>query len=102
MKEYKGKIISRMERAGTRSEGPEYFLKLDKPNKFGQLELPIRKKATLWQEDPNLHQFIEKQVVIKGESVITKHVKLDETHKSERIIYHEIIPSSDRGFLQSE
>ena len=41
MKEYKGKIISKMERVGTRSEGPEYFLKLDKPNKFGQLELPI-------------------------------------------------------------
>ena len=90
MKEYKGKIILRMERAGTRSEGPEYFLKLDKPNNFGQLELPIRKKATLWQVDPNLHQFIEKQVVIKGEPVITKYVKLDETHKSERIIYHEI------------
>jgi hypothetical protein len=90
IREYKGKLISRIDRMGSRSEGPEYFLELDKPNDFGQIEIPIRKKASLWQKDPNLHPFIGKQVLIKGKSVIIKHVKLDDTFKLESIDYRDI------------
>ena len=94
MKEYRGTLTSRMERVGTRSEGPEYFLILDKPNDFGQLELAIRKNSLLWQKDPILNQFLGKQVIIKGEPAITNHVKFDGTVKSETIIYHEIVLST--------
>lgn len=37
-----------MSNVGTRSEGPDYYLKLDEPNEFGQRELFIRKEALLW------------------------------------------------------
>ncbi len=79
-----------MDRIGSRSEGPEYFLKLSTPNEFGQLDLPIVKKVKSWEEDPNLHQFINKMVVISGESVKIKHTSLDGTKKAERIEYNEI------------
>jgi len=90
IKEFKGKVFSKIERIGSRSEGPEYFLKLLKPNELNQIDLPIRKNAGLWQEDPNLHQFLGKMVIITGESIRIKHVSSDGTLKSESIAYKEI------------
>ena len=90
LKEFNGILKMKKERVGTRSEGPEYYLKLFKPNEFGQKELQIRKTGLLWEKDPILHNFIDKNVHIIGESVISKHVKFDGTIKSEGIVYKEI------------
>jgi len=48
LKLYVGKILSKIERVGTKSEGPEYSIILDEPNEFGQIELFIRKEE--WQK----------------------------------------------------
>ena len=90
MKEYKGKLISKQAHVGTLSEGADYFLELSEPNEFGQTELFIRKKGHLWEQDPNLHPFIGKEVLIIGEPMVVKHVKFDKTSKSEGIDYKEI------------
>ena len=90
MVEFIGKLIMKIDREGTRSEGPEYFLKLSKPNEFGQIELKIRKKSRLWQKDPELHIFIERDVIITGQSINVKHVRFDKTNKSKSIIYEKV------------
>jgi len=90
LKTYKGTIISKRERIGTRSEGPEYFITLDEPNDFGQSELAIRKEVNLWQEDPILQKHVGKRVLLTGEPVYTKHVKFEGTIKSEGIIYKKL------------
>jgi len=83
-------VFSKMSRIGTRSEGPEYFIKLETPNEFGQAELPIRKEVHLWQEDPVLQRYVGQEVQLKGEPIYTKHVKFEGTIKSEGVIYKEI------------
>jgi len=85
LKEYKGKLISKVGGKGTKSEGPEYFLELSKPNDFGQTELGVRKNAHLWQEDSMLHPFLNKIVIITGEPVIIKRTNFDGTVKIESI-----------------
>ena len=90
LKNYYGTIFSKKERIGSKSEGPEYYIKFDEPNEFGQFELFIRKEVHLWQEDPVLQKYVEKKVQLVGEPIITKHVKFEGTEKSEGIIYKEI------------
>ena len=60
LKTYIGTIISKKSNVGTLSEGPDYYLRLEVPNEFGQIELFIRKKAKLWQKDPQLQKYLEK------------------------------------------
>ncbi|MFX1454627.1 MAG: hypothetical protein ACFFDB_04570 [Promethearchaeota archaeon] len=60
VKKYYGTIISRRSGIGTKSEGPEYYLKLEKTNEFDSLF--IRKEAYLWQEDPKLQKFVGTKV----------------------------------------
>lgn len=57
-----GFLFFRTERIGTKSEGPEYYLRTDDGT-----EIHIFKKATLWQEDPALHKLVERKVSISGE-----------------------------------
>lgn len=90
MKEFNGILKMKIEREGSRSEGPAYYLELSKPNEFGQSELKITKTALLWQKESKLHNFINKKVNITGESVIVKHVKLYGATKSESITYYKI------------
>ena len=90
LKTYIGTIISKKSNLGTRSEGPEYYLKLEGHNEFGQIELFIRKDAQLWQEDPQLQKHVGHKVMLKGEPIYTKNVKFDGTSKLEGIIYNEI------------
>ena len=33
----------------------------------------IRKKTQLWEEDPNLHKFLDKKILIIGDIIETKH-----------------------------
>ena len=94
LKEYIGILISKKERIGTKSEGPEYYIELEEPNDFGQTELAIRKEVHLWQEDPILHRYVGQKVQLEGEPIYTKIVKFEGTIKSEGIIYREIKPKN--------
>lgn len=85
IKEYNGILITKIAGKGTKSEGPDYFLELFEPNEFGQKELGVRKDAHLWEEDPKLHPFLNKTVVIKGEAIYVKHTTFDGTIKTEDI-----------------
>jgi len=92
LKLFYGIVFSKMSRIGTRSEDPEYFIKLEIPNEFCQAELPIRKEVHLWQDDPVLQKCIGKKVELKGEPIYTQYIKFEGTIKSEGIIYKEIKP----------
>jgi hypothetical protein len=58
---YTGYLSSRMERIGSKSEGPEYYLTMDDGR-----EIHVVKKAELWEEDPALQKFIDRKVWIGG------------------------------------
>lgn len=90
LKEYSGRLISKIAGEGTLSEGIEYFLELSEPNGFGQKELFVRKDAHLWEEDSMLHPFLNKFVIIIGEPIIVKHTNFDGTVKTESIDPKEI------------
>ncbi|MBN1574039.1 MAG: hypothetical protein JW984_12655 [Deltaproteobacteria bacterium] len=59
---YVGFLFSRIERVGTKSEGPEYYLRTD-----GGEEIHLFKNATLWREDPVLQGYVNKRVSISGD-----------------------------------
>ncbi|MFX1502624.1 MAG: hypothetical protein ACFFDH_16810 [Promethearchaeota archaeon] len=90
LKIYVGKILSKNERVGTKSKGPEYSIILDEPNEFGQIELFIRKEVHLWQEVPVLQKCVGKRVELEEEPIYTKYVKFEGAVKSEGIIYKKI------------
>jgi hypothetical protein len=58
---YIGTLSARIERVGTKSEGPEYYLRL----KDGT-EIHVVKNATLWEADPALQELINRKVWIEG------------------------------------
>lgn len=58
---YTGHLFSRTERIGTRSEGPEYYLRLENGR-----EIHVIKKAELWEKDPELQKMIDRKVWISG------------------------------------
>ncbi len=60
---YIGYLFSQTERIGTRSEGPEYYLRID-----GK-EIHVIKNAELWEEDPILQKMIDRKVWISGNLV---------------------------------
>ena len=73
MNEIRGILFARIKGKGTRSEGPEYFIKPLDDYKNRWSEILVRKKTHLWQKDPELHKFLDKKVVIIGEIIETKH-----------------------------
>lgn len=73
MDEIRGILFSRIKGKGTRSEGPEYFIKPLDDYKNRWLEILVRKKTHLWQKDPELHKFLDKKVIISGKIIATKH-----------------------------
>jgi hypothetical protein len=58
---WKGRLVSRTERVGTKSEGPEYYLVLEDGR-----EVHIVKNANLWEDDPRLHKMLEGEVWVSG------------------------------------
>ena len=60
--EFEGFLFSKLQRIGSRSEGPDYFLQ-----GWDYSETPVIKKAYLWEEDPTLQPFLGKKVTILGE-----------------------------------
>ena len=64
MEKFTGFIYSRLERINSRSQGPEYFLQTGE-----QIEddIPIHKKANLWEVDSQLQKNLATIVSIDGE-----------------------------------
>ncbi|MFX1321436.1 MAG: hypothetical protein ACFFAQ_07305 [Promethearchaeota archaeon] len=73
MNEIRGILFAIIKGKGTRSEGPEYFIKPLDDYKSKWSEILVRKKTHLWQKDPELHKFLDKKVLIIGEIIETKH-----------------------------
>ncbi len=72
MDEISGILFAEIAGKGTRSEGPKYFLQpLDDYAKRWS-KILVRKKTHLWENDPVLHKFIDKKVLIIGEIIETK------------------------------
>ena len=72
MDEITGIIYTKTAGVGTLSEGPKYFIKPldDYANRWS--EILVRKKTHLWENDPVLHKFIDKKVLILGGVIETK------------------------------
>jgi hypothetical protein len=68
----KGILFLLKEGKGTLSEGPMYFLKPLDNYKDNWSKILVRKKTNDWEEDPNLHKFLDKKVLIYGEIIETK------------------------------
>ena len=72
MDEITGILSAKIVGVGTKSEGPKYYIKPldDYANRWS--EILVRKKTHLWQDDPVLHKYIDKKVLILGEIIETK------------------------------
>jgi hypothetical protein len=66
MKTFKGFLFAKLERIGTRSEGPEYYLQFLGENADTK-DFHIQKQSELWKIDPQLHPFLAQKVTIKGD-----------------------------------
>ncbi|MFX1324080.1 MAG: hypothetical protein ACFE8N_03925 [Promethearchaeota archaeon] len=73
MSEIRGILFSIVEGKGTRSEGPTYFIKPLDEYKNRWSEILVRKKTYMWEKDPNLHKFLDKEVLIIGDIIETKN-----------------------------
>jgi len=72
MNEIRGTLFAIIKGKGTRSEGPEYFIKPLDDYKDRWSEILVRKKSHMWEKDPELHKFLNKKVLIIGEIIETK------------------------------
>ncbi len=72
MDEISGILTAEIVAKGTLSEGPKYYLQPldDYANRWSKIL--VRKKTHLWENDPVLHKFIDKKVLILGEIIETK------------------------------
>lgn len=61
MEIFDGYLFSKLDCIGSKSEGPKYFLQY-----FDYKENVVIKQAHLWEEDPNLHRYLNKKVTIEG------------------------------------
>ena len=72
MDEISGMLLAEIAGEGTLSEGPKYYIKpLDDYAKRWS-KIIVRKKTHMWENDPALHKFIDKKVLILGEIIETK------------------------------
>lgn len=72
MDEIRGILFAIVKGKGTRSEGPEYFIKPIDDYKNRWSEILVRKKTHMWEKDPELHEFLDKKVLITGDIIETK------------------------------
>lgn len=68
-----GKLICKKTAEGTFSEGVVYFILPNDAYKMKYDEILVRKKTHLWQDDPQLHPFVDKMVKIKGDIIETRN-----------------------------
>ena len=55
------------------SAGVKYFIIPNDAYKMKYKEVLVRKKTQLWQNDPQLHPFLDKMVKIKGDIIETRN-----------------------------
>jgi hypothetical protein len=72
MDEIRGVLFAEIVGEGSRSEGPKYYIRPIDEYKNRWSEILVRKKTKSWENDPELHKFLEKQVLIIGEIIETK------------------------------
>ena len=72
MDEIRGVLFAEVVGKGSRSEGPKYYIRPIDEYKNRWSEILVRKKTKSWENDPELHKFLEKQVLIIGEIIETK------------------------------
>ena len=72
MNEIRGVLFAVIVGKGSRSEGPKYYIRPIDRYKNRWSEILVRKKTKSWENDPELHKFLEKQVLIIGEIIETK------------------------------
>ena len=72
MDEIKGKLIAKTVGEGSLSEGPKYWIQPIDEYKNRWDEILVRKTVNLWENDPLLHDLIDKMVIIRGEVIETK------------------------------
>ncbi|MFX1297616.1 MAG: hypothetical protein ACFFD2_22555 [Promethearchaeota archaeon] len=73
MNEIRGTLFAVIKGKGTRSEGPQYFIKPLDDYKNRWSEVLVRKKTHMWENDPELHKFLNQKVLIIGDIIETKH-----------------------------
>jgi len=69
----RGTLFAIIKGKGTRSEGPEYYIKPLDDYKKRWSEILVRKRTHLWENDPELNKFLNKKVLIIGEIIETKN-----------------------------
>ncbi|MHA1199264.1 MAG: hypothetical protein ACTSQF_07955 [Candidatus Heimdallarchaeaceae archaeon] len=67
-----GILKGKMERVGTRSEGPEYYIQPTDDYKERWDIIHVRKQTHRWEEDPNLHNLVDKEVEILADIIETR------------------------------
>lgn len=72
MDEISGILSAEIVAKGTKSEGPKYYLQPLDDYATRWSKILVRKQVNLWQNDPVLHKFIDKRVLILGEIIETK------------------------------
>lgn len=72
MDEIRGTLFAEVVGKGTLSEGPKYWIKPSDDYKNRWSEVLVRKTVHLWEEDPVLHEFLDKKVVIYDDIIETK------------------------------
>jgi hypothetical protein len=85
MDEIKGILFAIIEGKGTRSEGPTYFIKPLDDYKNRWIEVLVRKKTHMWEKDPELHKFLDKEGLITGDIIETKSTITVDYLKVEKI-----------------
>jgi len=63
METFDGYLFSKLDAIGSRSEGPKYFLQ-----HFNYKEAVVLKKVHPWEQDAELHRFLNQKVTIEGSS----------------------------------
>ncbi len=72
MDEIRGILFTVIVGKGSRSEGPKYYIRPIDEYKNRWSEILVRKKIKSWENDPELHKFLEKPVLIIGEIIETR------------------------------
>jgi hypothetical protein len=67
-----GHLSMEMERVGTRSEGPEYYIQPTDEYKEKWEIIHVRKQTQSWEEDSNLHSLVNKEVEILADIIETR------------------------------
>ena len=66
MKQYSGFLFSKLDKIGSKSEGPVYYLQLLVAT---EKELRIEKKCNAWEQDKVLQAHLGTKITIEGEMI---------------------------------